>query len=133
MPNLTTIDLKEAADNLTRLRAWVTDLYPLCIEYEEAVFHALGSTKQNGSWTNFIIDIFIDVAIGLLAAAAIAAEGPAAIPALAFLSSVLHDWGFGKDKPNNLPAFFAVFEIGHQQMQFAIEQQLSALVDPTSN
>jgi hypothetical protein len=48
---LTTVDLQQAAANLTRMRTWVTDLYPLCVEYEDAVFHALKSTKENPSWT----------------------------------------------------------------------------------
>src|SRR4051812_35893351 len=56
---LTPEQLQAAADNLRRMRAWVIDLYPLCIEYEDAVFHTLASTKEeNPTWTNFIANIF---------------------------------------------------------------------------
>lgn len=131
---LTTAQLEQAAANLTRMREWVTDLYPLCIEYEDAVFHALASTKENESWTNFIVDIFIDIATLLAAAGAIASDAAAAVPAFAFLSSILHDWGIGKDKPDDvLDEEFATFQFGHVRMQLAIEQKLSSLADPTNN
>ena len=131
---LTPEQLANAAANLTRMREWVTDLYPLCIEYEDAVFHALASTKENESWTNFIVDIFFDIATLLAAAGAIASGGAAAVPAFAFLSAILHDWGIGKDKPGNLlDDVFATFQFGHVRMQLAIEQKLSHLVDPANN
>ena len=130
---LTQNELADAADNLKRMRVWVLDLYPLCIEYEEAVFHALSSTKQNSSWTNFIVNVFIDIAVLLAAAAAIVSGNAWAVPAIACLSAFLHDWGIGKDKPIGLDAVFAVFEFGHEKTQFAIEQKLSSLVDPTNN
>jgi hypothetical protein len=133
MADITPQQLKDAADNLARLRAWVTDLYPLCIEYEVAVFDALGSTTQNGDWTNFVVNTVIDIAIAMAAAAALAGEAPAVIPALAALSSFLHDWGIGKDRPGGLSATFAKFQFGHEKMQFEIEQKLSSLVDPTNN
>ncbi|MEO7311316.1 MAG: hypothetical protein ABIX01_13015 [Chitinophagaceae bacterium] len=133
MPDLSPNSLVAAAANLTRLRAWVTDLYPLCLEYEEAVFKALGSTKENGNWTNFVANVFIDIAIGLASGAAIASGNPEVMPAIACLSAFLHDWGIGKDKPNTLDETFAVFEFGHQRMQTVIEQRLSSLVDPQSN
>ncbi|WP_373514311.1 hypothetical protein [Persicitalea sp.] len=132
MTELTKDELEAAAANLSRLRVWVKDLYPLCLEYEEAVFHALGSTKENGDWRNFLANIMIDVAIGLTSAAALASLNPEFIPALACLSAALHDWGIGKDKPNSLNGEFADFEFGHGQMQLEIEQKLSSLVDPTS-
>ncbi|TKK65957.1 hypothetical protein FC093_18305 [Ilyomonas limi] len=130
---LTPEQLEQAADNLRRMRTWITELYPLCIEYEDAVFHALKSTKENPNWTNFIVDAFIDIATALAAAAAIAEGAGPAVPAFAFLSSILHDWGIGKDVPENLDEVFADFEFGHVKMQLAIEQQLSHLVDPTNN
>lgn len=130
---LTPLQLQNAADNLVRMRAWYTDLYPLCIEYEEAVFKALGSTKENGNWTNFVVSVFIDVAIGLTGGAAIISGATAAMPAFACIYAILKDWGFGKDKPSNLSGEFAAFEFGHSQMQFAIEQKLSHLADPRDN
>lgn len=131
---LTPAQLEAAAANLIRMREWVTDLYPLCIEYEDAVFHALKSTKETESWTNFIVDIFIDIATVLAAAAAIAGGAAPAVPAFAFLSSILHDWGIGKDnRPDNLDEVFATFQFGHVRMQLAMEQELSSLVDPANN
>ena len=133
-PQLSTADLALAAANLTRMRTWFTELYPLCIEYEDAVFHALASTKINSSWTNFIIDIFLDIAVAMAAAAAISSGAAGAVPGFAFISSILHDWGLGKDIPTDLlDAEFASFEFGHVRMQFALEQQLSHLVDPKNN
>src|SRR4051794_32793276 len=60
--------LKQAADNVNRMRALLNDLYNTAFKYDETVFLALASTKENGSWTNFLADIFIDIAF--LAAAA---------------------------------------------------------------
>jgi hypothetical protein len=132
-PQLTPEQLQQAADNLRRLRVWITDLYPLCIEYETIVFLALKATKETGGWENFIADIFIDIGFALAASAAIASDGAAAVPAFACLSSFLHDWGIAKDKPDNLDETFADFDFGHNVMQLAIEQQLSYLVDPGPN
>src|SRR3954452_13745078 len=77
---LTPDQLEQAAENLRRLRAWVTELYLLTLEYDDAVFNDLNSTKMN-SWTNFLVDIFIDMAFAAAAGAAIASGGAAAVPA----------------------------------------------------
>ena len=130
---LTPEQLQQAAANLTRMRVWITDLYPLCVEYEAAVFHALATTTAQANWTNFIVDIFIDIAFALAAATAIASDGAAAVPAFAFLSAILHDWGIGKDRPSTLDDEFASFQFGHVRMQLAMEQKLSALIEPTNN
>ncbi len=127
---LTPDQLQKAAANLVRMRRWITELYPMCIEYEDAVFHALKSSKQNPNWTNFLVNAFIDIATALAAATAVASSAALAVPAFAFLSSILHDWGIGKNVPEDLDAVFADFEFGHVKMQFALEQQLSHLVDP---
>ncbi len=129
---LTPVELAQAAANLTTLRTLLKEVYDLAAQYDGAVFDALNSTKTS-SWTNFIVDIIIDIAAGLLSAVAIAAEGPAAIPAIAFISAVLHDWGIGKDRPGNLEAVFAEFEFGRVAMQDAMEDKLSFLVDPANN
>ena len=133
MANTSHQDLAAAAANLTRLRAWVLDLYPMGIEYETAVFNLLQSTPENGDWTNFVVNTMIDIGILMMAGAAIAGGVSAAVPAIAGLSAFLHDWGIGKDRPNNLPGFFAKFQLGHEKMQELIEQRLSSLVDPKDN
>src|SRR4051812_14749967 len=66
---LTPEQLQQAADNLRRLRVWVVDLYPLCIEYENVVFLSLKATKETGGWDNFIAGVFIDIGFALAAAA----------------------------------------------------------------
>lgn len=129
----TLADLQNAAANLTRMRAWITELYPLSIEYENAVFLLLDSTKQNENWANFIGNIFIDIAVGIAGAVAVASGGSLAMPAFACLAAFLKDWGLGKETPPNLAGTFAEFEIGHNKMQFEIEQKLGSLVDPTNN
>lgn len=130
---LTPAQLQQAADNLRRLRVWITDLYPLTIEYENVVLLALGATEGNGTWNNFIAGIFIDIAFALAAGAAVVSDGAAAVPAFACLSAILHDWGIGKDRPSNLDDVFADFEFGHNVMQLSMEQKLSYLVDPADN
>ncbi len=130
---LTPDDLKSAADNLTRMRAWTTDVYVLTSKYEDVVFDALGSTTNHENWTNFIVDIFIDIGVAIIGAAALITENPEVMPALALVAASLKDWGFGKDKPSNLNDFFADFKLGHLAMQNAIEDLLSHLVDPGNN
>lgn len=125
-------DLAHAAANLQRLYKWNEDLYQNVNEYESAVFLSLNSTKENGNWTNFIVDIFIDIAVGVASAAAFIGFPPA-LPAIAGLSAFLHDWGIGKDRPSNLSDTFADFEFGHQQMHEAIETQLNFLMSEGPN
>ena len=129
---LTQVQLAAAADNLTTLRTLLKEVYELAAQYDDAVFQTLNSTKMD-SWANFAVNIIIDIAVGLAAAGAIAAGGPTAIPAIAFVSSILKDWGLGKDRPSNLEAVFAEFEFGRIAMQNAIEDKLSLLVDPSNN
>ena len=129
----TPADLQNAAANLTRMRAWITDLYPLSIEYELAVFELLDSTRQNENWANFIGNIFIDIAVGIAGAVAVASGGSLAMPAFACFAAFLKDWGLGKETPPDLAGTFGEFAIGHNKMQFEIEQKLSSLVDPANN
>jgi hypothetical protein len=129
---LTPAELENAANNLKTLRSLLIEVYDLAAQYDDAVFHTLNSTKTD-SWAHFAANLMIDIAAALLSAVAIAAEGPAAIPAIAFLSAVLHDWGIGNHPPSTLEAAFAEFEFGRVAMIDAIEDKLSSLVDPTDN
>lgn len=129
---LTTDQLKKAADNLNRMRALIADLYDIAFKYDEVVLLALGSTKENPSWLNFIVNVIIDIAVGMASAAAIVAEGPAAIPAIACLSAFLHDWGIGKNTPdglNVLNGFFSEYQAGQLAMAKAIDEKLGFLTD----
>jgi len=130
---LTDFELYSAAQNLTRMRALIVDLYPLCLEYEDAVFKALDSTKDNGNWAKFVANIFIDIGVGMAAATAIILSSTGAMPAVALLAAILKDWRNNINTPNSLKDEFAHFEIGHNKMQYEIEQKLSHLVDPSNN
>jgi hypothetical protein len=81
---LTPEQLKQAANNLNNMRAMLNDLYDTAFKYDETVFLALASTKENGSWTNFIYNIFIDIAFLAAAATAVASGGAGLVPAFAF-------------------------------------------------
>jgi len=118
------------------MRALLNDLYNTAFKYDETVFLALESTRENGNWTNFLADIFIDIAFLAAAATAVASGGAALVPAIAFLSAILHDWGLGKDKPdgiNGLNGFFAQYQAGQLAMQQAIDEKLGYLTDETNN
>lgn len=129
---LTSAELEQAAANLTTLRQLLIEVYDLAKQYDDAVFNALHSTKQD-NWSNFIVGLFIDIGILITGALAVGSGGAAAMPAIAFLSAILHDWGFGKDKPDTLEDVYAEFEFGRVAMQDAIEDKLSDMVDPTDN
>ncbi|MEO7044618.1 MAG: hypothetical protein ABI091_04875, partial [Ferruginibacter sp.] len=123
----TPADLEKAAGNLTRMREWISDLYPLTIEYETAVFELLESTKaENSAWSGFLGKVFIDIAASIAAALG-------GGPAFGLLFAVLKDWAGDTNTPPDLAGTFGEFEIGHNRMQFAMEQQLSHLVDPANN
>ncbi|MEO6819856.1 MAG: hypothetical protein ABI266_04835 [Ginsengibacter sp.] len=129
---LTNDDLKKAADNLNRMRKLLKDLYDIAFKYDEVVLEALGSTVENSSWRNFIVNILIDIAAAMASAAAIALDGPLAVPVIACLSAILHDWGIGKNLPdgiNVLNGFFAGYQEGQIAMGKAIDEKLGFLTD----
>lgn len=130
-PTLT--DLENAAANLDLMLKFMQVLYPFCIEYENEVFLALDSTKDNANWANFIGNIFIDIGVGMAGAIAIASGGSLALPAFACFAAFLKDWGLGKGTPSDLAGTFALFVDGHNSMEFYIEQKLRSLADPTNN
>jgi hypothetical protein len=131
-PPLTPDQLKAAVDNLRRMRAMLNDLYNNAFKYDETVFKALASTKENGGWKNFIYNIFIDIAFLAAAATAVATGGAGLVPAIAFLSAILHDWGFGKDTPSGITGisgFFANYQGAQIAMQSALDQKLGHLIE----
>ena len=130
-PTLT--DLQNAAANLDRMLQFMHVLYPFSIEYENEVFLALDSTKDNANWANFIGNIFIDIGVGIAGAIAIASGGSLALPAFACFAAFLKDWGLGKGTPSDLAGTFALFVDGHNTMEFYIEQKLRSLQDPKNN
>lgn len=133
---LTLVELKAAADNLNRMRLLLADLYQHSFDYDDTVFKALSSTRQNKSWTNFIVDVLIDIAAAMASAAAIAAQGPLAVPAIACMSAFLHDWGIGKDVPldlSQLNGFFSEYQGGQLRMASALDHKLGHLTEVTNN
>jgi hypothetical protein len=122
------VDLKKAAQNLDTLRTCIIEVYDLARGYDNNVFTMLQSTSDG--WANFIINTFIDMALALCSATAIATATPEAMPAIALFAAVLKDWGFGKDTPGNLKDVYTEFEQGRLDMESAIENALSHLEDP---
>lgn len=128
---LTPSELKSAAQNLLHMNAWTQDLYPFCIEYELAVYALLKSGEKPTNWTDFIIDVFVDIAIGLLEAASV--ENPFAEPAIAILGASIKQWISASERPAVLDGRFAEFALGHNRMQKAISDTLLILADETDN
>lgn len=138
-PEPTLEELQAAAGNLKRMQDLLYQVYHNSFDYDETVYKALAATDPPSTWTNFIVDVFIDVGIAMLATAA-AASGPAAfalwVPALAGASAFLHDWQIGKDKPVNLAGLngeFARYQTGQLAMRDAIDKHLSHLTSTHDN
>lgn len=133
-PPLSNFELRTAARNLLYMKDWVTDLYILTGKYEEIVFKLLKSGEKPKEWNDFILNIFTEIANGILEAAAVVAEVelPGAGAAIAIAVENIKQWT-SDDKPNNLEAEFAEFENAHLQMQIAIENMLSTLADATDD
>ncbi len=135
-PPLTQAELEIAAGNLNRIRALMNDFYDMNFKYDLTVLEDLSSTIQNPSWTNFLVDIFIDIAVGIASAAAVATGNVAVIPAFAFISAFLHDWGIGKDRPLDLAGvngFFGDYQGAQLKMQTAIDKHFGFLTEVTDN
>lgn len=135
---LTPDELKAAADNLNRMRDLLNDLYQTAFDYDEVVFLALSSTVTHQSWTNFIVNVFLDIAVAItIAVVATNPEvAPLVVPSLACLSAFLHDWGIGKNTPPGLAPlnnFFAEYQGGHLQMKIALDEHLGFLTEETDN
>ncbi|MBC7569083.1 MAG: hypothetical protein H7319_05040, partial [Spirosoma sp.] len=91
------------------------------------------------SWSKlipFTLKGITQIATGIIEAAAVAleAELPFVAPAFAIAGEFIRQWGLGSgDRPGNLEAEFAQFELGHLQMQIAISGTLLKLADETDN
>ena len=74
---------------------------------------ALGSTVKHESWNQFIADLFINIALGIAAAALPAG----AAPATAFVGRFLSAWHLEQDNPIDLSGvngFFAEYQSGQR-------------------
>jgi len=123
--------LRSAAQNLLHMNAWIQDVYPFCIEYELAVYALLKSGEKPTNWTDFIIDVLVDIAVGILEAASV--ENPFAVPAIAIAGASIKQWILAPERPAGLDGQFAEFALGHNRMQKAISDTLLTLADETDN
>lgn len=128
-PPLTPEQLSKAVDNLNNMLAFVKDLYPFCIEYEAIAFDYLNSGEKPTNWTQFILDVFVEIGVTMFEAA----ELPFAAAAFAITADFLEKWGEGEERPVNLYAQFGAFREGHLEMQTAIEAKLNHLMDTGNN
>ena len=123
---LTGTEIQRAAQNLKNMGDFIGDLYPFCIEYEVFLYALLKSGTKPSGWQSFIVDVFINIALGMLGAAA--GEIPGAGAAIAIVADNIKKWASG-DKPGNLDADFSEFVEGHTQMQKAITDKILLLTD----
>ncbi|MBD2755724.1 hypothetical protein [Spirosoma validum] len=131
---LTEAELRSAAQNLLHMDAWLSDVYSETGKYEEIVFHLLNSGQKPTQWKDFIINILTAIALGMFEAAG-AITGTKFLlvgPELAIVSAIVRQFT-SFDRPSNLEAQFAEFELGHLAMQIAISDKLLTLADETDN
>ncbi|MBC3787882.1 hypothetical protein [Spirosoma utsteinense] len=131
----TEFELFSAAENLKNLRDFNKDLYLFMIGFEAEAWADLQSgTVAPESWKDFIIDIFVDIAVGILDAAAVATavELPFAGAAIAIAGESIKKWTSG-DRPTGLAGAVADFATGVNQMQLAIYDTLNTLIAVKDN
>jgi hypothetical protein len=133
MADPTNDEIKAALQSIGNLRRWIIELYEDTAKYEDIAFQALNSTKQTPGWSQFLVNTVINLATGLIDAAAIDSGNPLVVPAMGFLSAELKEWINGGSMPPNLPAVFTEYELSHLAMQEAMEQQLAHYLDTTNN
>jgi hypothetical protein len=107
------------------MRALIADLYSIAYKYDEQVFNALDSTVENDNWANFIVDIFIEIGLGI--ASALLPEF--AMPAIALFADAIKDWTSGPNRPTGLKDFFSTYQTGQIAMAKAIDEKLGDLTD----
>jgi hypothetical protein len=133
MADPTNDEIKAALQSIGNLRRWIIELYEDTAKYEDIAFQALNSTKQTPGWSQFLVNTVINLATGLIDAAAIDSGNPLVVPAMGFLSAEIKEWINGGNMPSNLPAVFTEYELSHLAMQEAMEQQLAHYIDATNN
>ena len=130
----TTEELQRAAQNLSNMEAWRSDVYDWTFRYQDEVYHMINSGTMPSGWESFIVTVFTDIAIGIVTAAFLAAEVsfPFAAPAIALVGATITKWAIGQDSPS-FPGVFAEFERGHQEVQFALSNTLDDLAGTYNN
>ena len=86
MSDPTDSEIKAALQSIANLRDWIKELYEDTAKYEDVAFQALNATVQTPGWSGFIVDTVINLATGIIDAAAIAA-----LPNLKFIGVLATD------------------------------------------
>lgn len=131
---LTDFELYSAAQNLLNMEAWLTDFYLYSIGYELEAYALLQTgQKAPANWENFVVELFINIGVGLLEAAA--AEIPFVGPVVAITIGTAKSWLEEANRPSELVVngAFADFVGGHNRMQKALSDSLLILADRTDN
>lgn len=92
LPTLTPEQQTKALTNLENMLAFVKDLYPFCIEYEDIAFDYLNSGEKPTNWSQFVLNVFVEIGVTMFEAA----ELPFAAAAFAITADFLEKWGEGQ-------------------------------------
>ena len=122
-------EINAAVQSITNLRAWIKELYEDTGKYEDLAFDALNSTVKTAGWSNFLVNLVINLATGIIDATAIASGEPLVVPAIGFLSAEIKEWINGPNRPAGLGDAFVEYASSHLAMQEAMEQQLAHYMD----
>ena len=134
MSDPTDSEIKAALQSIANLRDWIKELYEDTAKYEDVAFQALNATVQTPGWSGFIVDTVINLATGIIDAAAIASGEPLVVPAVGFLSAEIKEWLNSKGgRPSNLTDVFVEYALSHLAMQEAMEKQLAHYLDETNH
>ena len=133
MTDPTNDEIKAARLSISNLRDWIKELYEDTGKYEDVAFQALNSTVQTAGWSGFIVNAVINLATGIIDAAAIASGQPLVVPAVGFLSAEIKEWLNKGSRPSNLTDVFVEYALSHLAMQEAMEKQLAHYLDETNN
>ncbi|GAB3224254.1 hypothetical protein [Spirosoma arcticum] len=133
--------LANAAQNILNMKVWLQALHLQQVDYEGAMLPKLKSgEKDPPGLSDLIINIFIAIVVGILTAAAAAAEvaslgvATAGVVALyAVAAEVVKKFAFGESRPHDLDGVFADFKTGHDKSHYALVDALYILADDTDN
>ncbi len=137
----TTAELANAAQNLDNMRDWLEHLHTRKNDYMTDMFLLIESgTEGPSGLADFIIDILLKIAIGIIAAAAVAAEavtagvaGAAVIATLGIASVLIKKFAFPDSRTNGLLGTYAEFRKGQDDLFNATDDALLILRDETDN
>ena len=135
---LTQDELVKAAKNLKNMVDWLKDLHERKVRYQSDMLEYLKSGKEQPSgWLDFIINIFLDIAVGIMGAAAAVIEGATAgaatagiVAALAIGTELVKKFIPTDLDPHNLDGVFADFAYTQDKLHYALIDALTVVADP---